>query len=317
MTYFKPSIYKSPRGLFNGHLQTIVPSLFRKVSPKIPLKREEINTPDDDFLDLDWMHAQSDKLVIVSHGLEGDSRRPYMIGMANRLYDSGYAVLLWNFRGCSGRMNKQLRMYHSGATEDLSTVVQHAASQYQKIYLVGFSLGGNLTLKYLGEGHHNQVKRATVISTPLDLKSGSIKLSDESNSMYTRRFLKSLNLKILAKHQQFPDNIDLRPLQSIKSIYEFDDIYTAPIHGFGTAEHYYKTCSSRFFIDQIRIPTLILNARNDPFFGIDIFNRNITANNSMVHYHISQQGGHCGFAQPGKYYWSENITAEFFNNSRS
>lgn len=142
--------YTGPSVLFNGHLQTIFPALFRK-HLSLPFDRERITTPDGDFLDLDWLRQDSKKLVIICHGLEGDSRRPYMRGMAKHFFQNKYDVLTWNFRGCSGELNIRPFFYHSGATYDLETVVNHAAEKYAQVYLIGFSLGGNLTLKYLGE----------------------------------------------------------------------------------------------------------------------------------------------------------------------
>jgi uncharacterized protein len=145
-------IYTRPFFLFNAHLETIYPTLLRTVTLQ-PYQRERIHTPDHDFLDLDWLKQGSSSLVIISHGLEGNTQRAYMKGMARAAYQQGYDVLAWNYRGCSEEMNKALRFYHSGATDDLATVADyaHSQNQYQTIFLVGFSLGGNLTLKYLGE----------------------------------------------------------------------------------------------------------------------------------------------------------------------
>src|SRR5262249_25252310 len=157
------------------------PSLLRKVHLQKP-KRERITTPDDDFLDLDHYEQGSDTCVIISHGLEGNSQRPYSVGMAKAFFAKGYDAIAWNFRGCSGEVNRQLRFYHSGATDDLKTVVKHAALHYKQIFLVGFSLGGNMTLKYLGEGDvHPSVKRGIAFSVPLNLHSSSIVLARSYN----------------------------------------------------------------------------------------------------------------------------------------
>src|SRR5690349_18377924 len=159
--------YSPPLFLFSPHLETIFPALLRRVDLK-SYTRERITTPDNDFLDLDWLKQDSHKLVILSHGLEGNSTRPYIKGMAKALFEEGYDILAWNFRGCSEEMNKQLRFYHSGATDDLDVVVKHAAEKkYDEIFLVGFSLGGNLTLKYLGEqASSSKIKKAVAISVP-------------------------------------------------------------------------------------------------------------------------------------------------------
>ncbi|MEQ8239911.1 MAG: alpha/beta fold hydrolase, partial [Cyclobacteriaceae bacterium] len=143
--------YQRPKVLFNGHIETIYPALFRKVTlPTLPV-RERITTVDDDFLDIDWYRNGKNKVVILQHGLEGSSDRPYILGMARAFLLQSFDVCAWNFRGCSGEVNKAKIFYHSGATYDLENVVNHASKEYDQIFLVGFSLGGNLTLKYLGE----------------------------------------------------------------------------------------------------------------------------------------------------------------------
>ncbi|MEO5603142.1 MAG: alpha/beta fold hydrolase, partial [Cyclobacteriaceae bacterium] len=193
--------YLPPFFLFTSHLETIYPALLRRVAI-IPYTRERIQTPDDDFLDLDWLMKDSDKVVIISHGLEGNSERPYIKGMAKALHDQGFDVVAWNFRGCSNEMNRQLRFYHSGATDDLETVIQHITrhKNYKKIFLVGFSLGGNLTLKYLGERPVGAlIKKAVVFSVPMDLKSSCEKISTPGNRIYSSRFLKSLKKKVIQK----------------------------------------------------------------------------------------------------------------------
>ena len=170
----KTAAYLPPFFLWGSHLETIYPALLRRVQ-LVPYQRERIFTPDDDFLDLDWLlNADADRAVIISHGLEGNSQRPYIKGMAKALFESGFDVVAWNFRGCSEEMNRQLRFYHSGATDDLDVVVRHviATGRYQSVYLVGFSLGGNVTLKYLGERTVDAtVRRAVAISVPMDLAS--------------------------------------------------------------------------------------------------------------------------------------------------
>ena len=180
--------YKPSKLLFNAHLETIYPALLRRVK-FVPYQRERINTPDDDFLDLDWVKQKSKRLVIISHGLEGNSHKPYIRGMAKAFHERSYDILAWNYRGCSGEVNKQLRFYHSGATDDLHTVINHATTHnYQEIYLIGFSLGGNITLKYLGEQNssvNSILKKAVAISVPLNLHSSCLKISEPDNIIYS------------------------------------------------------------------------------------------------------------------------------------
>jgi uncharacterized protein len=300
--------YSPPFFLFNAHLETIYPALLRKVSI-IPYRRERISTTDNDFLDLDWLTQHSKRLLIISHGLEGNTSRPYVKGMAKAFYNAGFDVLAWNFRGCSEEMNRQLRFYHSGATDDLETVVNHAITQqqYEEIYLLGFSLGGNLTLKFLGERvPHPILKKAVVFSVPLDLRSSCEKISSVGNRIYAQRFLKSLKNKIATKSQLMP-GLDTAPLRVINSLIAFDDTYTAPIHGFKSALDYYNQCSSLYFLGNITVPTLIVNTLNDPFLSPSCFPSEQLRNHAFVKLEIPLRGGHVGFAQFNKHglYWSE------------
>jgi uncharacterized protein len=304
--------YKRPSFLFSGHLETIYPALLRTV--ELQYQRERITTPDDDFLDLDWIRSGSEKVVIISHGLEGNSERAYMKGMARAFSKNGFDVLAWNFRGCSDEMNKQLRFYHSGATEDLECVVTHARQQgYKEIYLVGFSLGGNLTLKYLGEkSSYGEIKKAVVFSTPLDLHTSCLKISRPANFVYSNRFVKSLKNKILRKSLILQD-LDVRGIEKINSLMVFDDRYTAPLHGFKNAMEYYKSCSSIHYIESIGIPTLIVNAKNDPFLSDECFPVERLKNHAFIKFENPAHGGHVGFAQFNKngLYWSEERAVYF------
>jgi predicted alpha/beta-fold hydrolase len=301
-------MYSPPFFLFNAHLETIYPALLRRVNIA-PYKRERITTPDNDFLDLDWLTQHSTKLVIISHGLEGNSQRPYVKGMAKALFSNGYDVLAWNFRGCSEEMNRQLRFYHSGATEDLETVVQHALTtkRYTELYLVGFSLGGNLTLKYLGEKTpHPSIKKAATFSVPVDLKSSCEKISLPMNRIYSRRFVNSLKTKIIRKAAIMP-GLDLSCLDKIRSLQEFDDAYTAPLHGFKNALTYYTACSALNFLNTISIPTLMINTQNDPFLSKQCLAAEEFKDHPNLVFEITAKGGHVGFAQINKngLYWSE------------
>jgi len=263
-----PSTYRAPKFYFNGHVETIAPALFRRVG-KVGYQRQRINLPDGDFLDLDWLKGSSKKLAIISHGLEGCSYRPYIKGMARAFYQAGYDVIAWNFRGCSGQVNRQERFYHSGATEDLDLVIKHALSmdKYRQVHLVGFSLGGNITLKYLGErgdGICPKIKSAVAFSVPMDLHGCCQQLSKPSNTVYAKRFLRNLIKKIEQKAAAMPGAFSLNGIRKIKTLKEFDNRYTAPIHGFKNAVNYYDTCSSIHFVEDIKVPTLIINAKNDP-----------------------------------------------------
>ncbi len=310
--------YTSPCLLFNAHLQTIYPSLFRKV--EVAWLRERITTPDTDFLDIDWLKGNSKKLVIISHGLEGNSRRAYVSGMANAFSKNGFDVLAWNFRGCSDEINRQLRFYHSGATDDLEQVINHAIAlnHYDEINLVGFSLGGNLTLKYLGEQAKlpSSLNRAVVFSVPLHLHASCIQISKPSNWIYSQRFLRSLKKKITGKAKLYPE-LDIEKLKTINTILEFDDQYTAPLHGFKDAIDYYTQCSSIHFLSAIKTPTLIVSAWNDPFLSNECFPIEKLRGHPSVIFEATKHGGHCGFASFNEngVYWSEQRALNFINQT--
>jgi predicted alpha/beta-fold hydrolase len=305
--------YQRPLWLFHAHLETIYPALLRKVEAPV-YSRERINTPDDDFLDLDWVKNNHSQLVIISHGLEGNTERPYIKGMVRAFSTAGWDVLAWNYRGCSQEMNRTRRFYHCGATDDLDCVVQHALrSNYQRLVLVGFSLGGNLTLKYLGEATRtNAIEAAVAFSVPLNLHTSCQKISQPSNWLYSHRFLTSLKEKVIRKAAIRTD-IDIQNIDAIKTLQSFDDRYTSQLHGYRDAVEYYTQCSSLRFVTNISIPTLIINAQNDPFLSKDCYPHTLLKNHPHVTFEAPAQGGHVGFAQFGVngLFWSEARALDF------
>ncbi len=306
--------YKKPKWLFNSHLETIYPAIFRKVELQKP-ELERIPTSDGDFLDLDWYRSGNSKLVIISHGLEGNSLRAYMKGMAKVFIQNGFDALTWNFRGCGEEINNQVIFYHSGATYDLDFVFNHAQKNYQEIYLVGFSLGGNLTLKYLGEKKSSipKLKKGVAISVPLHLKSSAEKISSIGNTLYSKRFLKTLKEKVVKKSLAHPGKIPVGALRNIKTLSDFDDYFTGPLHGFADALEYYEVNSSLYFLDQIEIPTLILNAQNDPFLSTKCFPIPLAKKLEKVFFEFPKYGGHVGFSPADSElpYYSEQRAIEF------
>ena len=305
--------YTPPPILFNRHLETIFPSILRKVVLQGAV-RERINTDDEDFLDLDWYKGGSSRCVIISHGLEGNSTRAYVKGMVRAFFSNGFDAVAWNYRGCSGEINKQLRFYHSGATDDLQTVVNHVSKQYDEVFLIGFSLGGNLTLKYLGEPNVNlKVKRSVTFSVPINLHGSCLMISKSSNWIYARRFLTSLRKKVEMK-AEFRKELDIEKLNSITTLMEFDDLFTGPIHGFQNAMDYYTRSSSINFIQQIKIPALVVNALNDPFLSEDCFPFERFKGHPHVTFEFPVRGGHVGFALFNEkgLYWSEMRALQFF-----
>lgn len=319
MQVLSHSTYVPPTYLPNGHLQTIYPALFRKVR-SVQYQRERISTPDHDFLDLDWSCVNADQLAIVSHGMEGDSQRPYVKGMVLAFNKLGYDALAWNYRGCSGEMNKTTRFYHSGATDDLDLIIQNVIRKrkYISIVLVGFSLGGNITLKYLGEQGSNlpdPVHKAITFSVPLDLYGSSLQIEKSVNYVYKTRFLRSLKNKVKTKAALMPGMLDTNGVDTIRSIFAFDDHYTAPLHGFEGARDYYHKCSSIHFLADIRIPTLIVNALNDSFLAKTCYPDKNLLQNKYIFFETPLHGGHCGFKPRALYpygsYWSEHRALEF------
>jgi predicted alpha/beta-fold hydrolase len=294
----------------------MIPGLLRR-SKKINPFQEQINTPDNDFLELDWYKQGTSRIVILSHGLEGSSNKAYMKGMAKVFNDHGIDALCWNYRGCGSKMNDRPKLYHSGATYDLKTVIEHAIIKgYKKIILIGFSLGGNITLKYVGENGISipkQIVAAIAFSTPIDLDAGCTQISKPGNWMYAKRFMIKLKRKIRLKQKQFPNKFKLNGLNEINNIRSFDDIYTGPIHGFADADEYYNKCSSINFLKNITIPTLIVNAQNDPFLPEECYPYDLASQNSNITFEAPVHGGHVGFMSLNRqgYYWSETRAYKF------
>jgi predicted alpha/beta-fold hydrolase len=274
--------------------------------------------PDGDFLDLDWLRSGQSKLLILCHGLEGSSDSQYMQGMAIAAQKKGWDVLALNFRSCSGEMNRNLRMYHHGEISDLTYILESFLPErgYQQISLSGFSLGGNVILKYLGTRGSNvplEVRSAVVVSVPCDLASSSRALDKWYNYLYTRRFMQSLKKKFEHKSKQFPGKIDMSGYDKVRSWEQFDNTYTAMVTGFKNAAEYYQQGSAKNFLEGIRTTTLLINALNDPFLDAASFPTEICQDHNYVYLETPAQGGHVGFWYPGlgaSYF--ENRALEFF-----
>ncbi len=309
------SEYHPPRWLRPAHLQTILPVLLKR-GRALVYRRERLELEDGDFLDLDWSRVGSKRLVILSHGLESDSEAGYIRGMAGAVNAAGWDALAWSFRGCSQEANRLLRFYHSGETLDMARIIEHAATEYDQIAMVGFSLGGNMTLLYLGESPpHPAVVAGVAISAPVDMGSSARALDQKwENRMYQRRFLKTLIAKVEAKTVHFPGQIDLTGIRCIRSFLEFDDRYTSRLHGFRDAEDYYTQVSSRQHLAEINVPTLILNARDDPFLPDECFPVAEAEANPHLFLEAPARGGHVGFLEAigrGRRTWGERRTVDF------
>lgn len=316
MPLITSSDYRAPYYLFNSHLETILPSVFRKVEG-VTYQRERLELPDGDFLDLDWLKNGSEKLMIFTHGLEGNSERHYSRGMAKYFHQRGWDALCWNCRGCSGEMNRLPRFYHHGATEDITAVIAQALSQtqYKTIVLAGISMGGSMTLKYLGQRSHDlspRIKAAATFSVPCDLGSSARALDLWEQKIYRVRFLKKLGVKIKWKSEMFPDIVSFKGFEKIKFFREFDTAYTAPLHGFINSDDFYEKASPLPWISKIQIPTLIANAVNDPLLPTACFPYDMLKSHDFVYLEAPRRGGHTGFSLAGKdENWMEIRAYEF------
>ena len=285
----------------NGHFETIIPSIWRKIEG-VNYVREKIDTPDGDFLNLDWSRVGSERLLVVSHGLEGDSQRHYARALVKLFNQRGIDVLVWNNRSCGaeGELNLQPVLYHHGSSQDLDSVVQHVLSsaRYSELYLAGISMGGAQTLNYLGKKGENVpsiLKKAAVYSTPVHLPSSAATLQLPVNRFYKQKFLGKLKKKMEAKGKQFPGLIDLERLPHVRDFDEFDTHYTAKLHGFVDAADFYEQVSPHTRLKGISLPTLILNAANDPLLGKECYPLEFAQVSSEIFLEIPKRGGHTGF----------------------
>lgn len=316
MPLISNSTYKGPpRYYLNGHFETIIPSLFRKVKG-VNYSRERINTPDEDFLDLDWSKVGSETLLIISHGLEGSSDRHYAKGLVKLFNSHQIDAVVWNNRSCSGEMNLKPVLYHHGASADLKTVVNHIQnnSHYKSVFLAGISMGGAQTLKYLGEEGADipvVIKGAAVYSTPCNLPSSAATLRLKFNSFYKNRFLNKLKIKLIQKGRQYPGLIDLERLIHVKEFDQFDTYFTAPLHGFKDAEDFYHSVSADNWMHLTCVPVLIINALNDPLLGKSCYPVKLAEKHPYIHLEMPERGGHTGFSLNSGFTWSEYRLYQF------
>lgn len=358
MPVLESSSFSPPFFLRNGHVQTLVPVMFRK---KVPLlqKRLRIDTPDNDFLDMDLTIAtqavsQPDteadgyadihdsrhisipprpapptpdahfkpgtanpRLLIISHGLEGNSRRNYVRGAARVATSLGMDALAWNFRCCSGECNRMPQMYHSGETKDLACVVAKAVEWgYTRIVLAGYSMGGNQILHFLGHKPKDvppEVMAAIAFSVPCDMLGAARKLDSLMGKPYTAYFLRTLKEKIAIKHRQYPALYPIHGLKRIRTFAEFDEKYTAPVFGFDSARDYWEKSSSAQYLTNIAVPTLVVNARNDPFLSESCYPFAQAEQSAALYLETPASGGHVGFAQTVSCCttWAEKRLEEF------
>jgi predicted alpha/beta-fold hydrolase len=321
------SQYQPPILWRSGHLSTVYPALLRRPTAP-PYRRTTLELDDGDFLDLDWLDpagtpppGAAGHLVITLHGLEGAADRAYVRQMLYYFVAQSDATTRWtglgvNFRSCSGRINRLVRSYHMGATDDVDRVVAHALSLgYRSIVLVGFSLGGNVLLRYFGERADAvpaAVRVGVAFSVPCHIASATERIERWDNRLYVRRFLRSLNAKMYAKAARHPGQVPAgEPMP--RNFRQFDDRFTGPIHGFGDALNYWESCSSLYVLERIRRPVLLVNARNDSFLSPRCFPVDLAAGHEQFYLETPDYGGHVGFVRQnsGGFYWSEERAYRF------
>lgn len=312
----------SPKPLLrNRHIQTIV-SAYLRPSNGVTFERHRLNTPDSDFIDLDFACVSTSTklpnhapLVLLLHGLGGSAKRGYACETYRQLAKLGIRAVGMNYRSCSGDMNLQPRTYHAGATEDVALAVAWLRTQYPNapVGLIGFSLGANMLLKFLGE-EPREVVATVAVSPPFDLSLSAKVLANGSGWIYDRNFVSYLKANIQRKEPQLKSILDMSRVASAKTIYEFDEAYTAPIHGFKDAEDYYSENSSQKFLASITTPTLIIRAVDDPFYDPHDIPYQLIEQNKSLQAEFTLHGGHIGFAEgwPNRLTWWANEQAALF-----
>ncbi len=306
----------------NPHLSTIAGNFWSrpKVDARWPVEAVRYRTePDVEVL----VHSQRPDgpprgEIIFVHGLEGSSAAGYARSMSYAALDSGYVTHRFNMRSCGGTEHLALSNYHSGQTSDLLYVVRERRRQSElPLFLVGFSLGGNVVLKLtgeLGEQARRLLTAVCAVSTPIDLKACSKALGKPKNFLYEKRFLQRLRERIRLRHKQAPEIYSLEPLEKIRTIYDFDDLYTGPLFGFGNADTYYETQSSNRFLDKIRIPALLVQAKDDPLIPFSVYDHPAFRENPYLTLIAVEHGGHLGFLSRRRpRFWLDGLVTEWLN----
>lgn len=315
--------YLAPAWLPGGHLQTIYPATCIS-KPAVSFRRERWDTPDNDFIDVDFIDGKAGQpFVVLFHGLEGSSDSHYARALMAAVKARGWSGAIPHFRGCSGELNQAPRFYHSGDAEEINWIIRRLHAQHSKInaaapfFAAGVSLGGNALLRWIGESQQQAtiVHAACAVSAPLDLAQGGASLSSGINMLYTRMFLKTLKPKCLRKLEQFPGLFDSNRLLEAKNLYEFDNVVTAPLHGYLDTDDYWDRASAKHVLNDITIPTLVLNAKNDPFLPRRYLPLKAA---KCVQLDYPDRGGHVGFVSgkiPGQLDWLPQKILHFFDKT--
>ena len=306
----------------NGYFNTTYRPLFMK--DKVPYTRKRIDTWDNDFIDLDFYLVGSKTLAVLIHGLEGSSESKYIISSTNHLNYEGIDAVCFNLRGCSGEDNLLLSTYHSGKTEDVEFVINYLLQNYdyKNIIIVGFSLGGNLTLKYIGEKSEkisDKIKGAIAVSVPIDIGSAEIEMDKLKNKLYMEMFFKTMKNKILEKAYKFPEyKLDQSKLFKATKFKHLEHLYTVPVFGFKSPEDYWEKASSKPYLMDIKKPSLLINAKDDSFLSRECYPYEEAENSEFFFFEETKYGGHCGFMtsfKPTENRWLEHRISRFIKEN--
>jgi len=317
MPLIENSEYKTPGFLYrNSHLTTIYVNKIRNTKQP-DYKRERLELADGDFLDVDFVIKNQRKAVILCHGLEGNSIRNYNNTAAEYFLKNNFSVFAWNNRSCSGEMNRLPKLYHHTAIDDLDSAVKFVMNRgFEEIFLLGFSMGGVQILNYFGKTNPDKRIRAGVaVSSPIYLKTTAGILKNGFNRIYLENFLIGIKKKLRKKSEKYPDLTDWKKIKAAKDFDDIDEYFTAPVHGFSSANDYYSKASPGAVLQNINTPVLILNALDDPFLGADSYPKEVASKSDFVFLETPERGGHCAFPlKSSKFSYSEIRAYEFFNS---
>lgn len=317
MPLIEPSKYVTPPFyLINGHFETIIPSIFNKVED-VFYQRERMELSDSDFLELDWLKNDNNRLVILSHGMEGNSDRHYMKRSAKFYYERSWDVLAWNNRGCGGAINRLVKSAHHGTTEELSAVIDHALAtkRYQTVVLIGFSMGGSMVSKYLSitPNLDERIKGGVTFSVSCDLHETVLRL-EQTISIYRKKFLRKLKYKLQLK-QQIHNELKAINIDSISNFEEYHEAFTIPFNGYADLAEFYKDASCIHYIPNLQKPLLMVNALNDPLLGANCYPTSIANSHKHLFLETPHRGGHLGFTlKNAPYSYMELSAMSFIDN---
>lgn len=320
MPVIEHSTYSAPFLFQNAHLHTVFPSFFRNAE-EVQYERERFDTPDGDYLYLDWAKCGKPckELIIVSHGLCGHSHRHYVLSLIQAMNRIDLDAVTWNYRGTGQTDNKLLKLTTNNSSDELDWVTRHciATGGYKRVYLIGYSMGGNITMLYLAREAHTlppEVGGGVIFCGTIDLPASNAKLNTPIGKLYTKHFLRKLERNLQKKKEQYPDQIDLKPLAEVDTFAQFDDLYTAPLMGFRNATDYWETASACSWLHQLQVPVLLVNPKDDPFLDGKCYPIAEAEANPNLYLEMPDNGGHCGFMSPkGEEWWPARRTREFLN----